>query len=82
MYGPSVLQNTMARLNAGRNLLQQAGRSIWGGLPGALPSQKDPYSYRGGDDPISQTMNQAFRNGPLDNYSSIDYIKYDSTTLP
>lgn len=79
MYGPSVLQNTMARLNAGRSLLQQAGRSIWGGLPGALPSQKDPYSYRGGSDPISQTMNQAFRNGPLDNYSSIDYIKYDST---
>lgn len=81
MYGPSVLQNTMARLNAGRSLLQQAGRSIWGGLPGALPSQKDPYSYRGGSDPISQTMNQAFRNGPLDNYSSIDYIKYDSTVL-
>ena len=81
VYGPSVLQNTMARLNAGRSLLQQAGRSIWGGLPGALPSQKDPYSYRGGSDPISQTMNQAFRNGPLDNYSSIDYIKYDPAVL-
>lgn len=76
VYGPSVLQNTMARLNAGRHLLQQAGRSVWGGLPGALPSQNDPYSFGGRSDPISQTMSEAFRNGPLGSYSSMDYIKY------
>ncbi|KAI9932674.1 hypothetical protein ASPWEDRAFT_22444 [Aspergillus wentii DTO 134E9] len=38
MYGPNVLQNTMARLNAGRNLLENAGRSLYGGFPGPLPS--------------------------------------------
>lgn len=37
-YGPHVLQNTMARLSAGKQLLEHAGRSIFGGVPNPFSS--------------------------------------------
>ncbi|KAB8079502.1 SNF2 family N-terminal domain-containing protein [Aspergillus leporis] len=41
-YGPSVLQNTMARLSAGKQLLEHAGKSIFGELPNPFSSYDSP----------------------------------------
>ncbi|ODM22578.1 hypothetical protein SI65_00167 [Aspergillus cristatus] len=57
MYGPNVLQNTMARLNAGRQLLDQAGRSVYGGFPG-IPFKTE--------DAISRTLDYGFNNPTFD----------------
>jgi len=57
MYGPSVLQNTMARLNAGRQLLDQAGRSVYGGFPST------PFKT---EDAISHTLDYGFNNPTFD----------------
>lgn len=70
-YGPNVLQNTMARLNAGRELLQQAGKSVYGGLPSIFPSSELDGSRP--LDPISHTMGFGFENL---HYDSLDYLKY------
>ncbi|KAF9886864.1 hypothetical protein FE257_010987 [Aspergillus nanangensis] len=63
-YGPSVLQNTMARLNSGKQLFENVGKSIFGDLPnpfstrgnsefplpgGIYPNESDYYGY--GADP-------------------------------
>lgn len=71
-YGPNVLQNTMARLNAGRELLQQAGKSVYGGLPSIFPPN-EPYGGSRPLDPISHTMGFGFENP---HYDSLDYLKY------
>ncbi|KAE8355418.1 SNF2 family N-terminal domain-containing protein [Aspergillus coremiiformis] len=41
-YGPHVLQNTMARLSAEKQLFEHAGKSIFGGYPGPFSSYDDP----------------------------------------
>lgn len=58
MYGPSVLQNTMARLNAGRQLLDQVGKPVYGGFPGS--------SVFKSEDEISRTLEYGFNNPTFD----------------
>lgn len=58
MYGPNVLQNTMARLNAGRHLLDQAGKSVYGGFPGSSAFKSE--------DAISRTLDYGFNNSAFD----------------
>ncbi|KAE8145855.1 SNF2 family N-terminal domain-containing protein [Aspergillus avenaceus] len=44
-YGPNVLHNTMARLNAGKQLLDHAGKSIPQRLPKSFPSYDSSMAY-------------------------------------
>ncbi|OOG00516.1 hypothetical protein ASPCADRAFT_502814 [Aspergillus carbonarius ITEM 5010] len=48
-FGPHVMSNTMARLNAGRDMLQQAGRAILGSHPMSASSVPyfDPDDFQG-----------------------------------
>lgn len=74
MYGPNVLQNTMARLSAGRQLLQQAGRSVWGGLPGMLSSPSNPYGLQS-TDPIGHAIEYGSEFN-FNNTETLDFLKY------
>ncbi|KAI9040111.1 P-loop containing nucleoside triphosphate hydrolase protein [Aspergillus affinis] len=42
VYGPSVFQNTLARLNAGKQLFEQAGRSLFGSDSSPFSSHRGP----------------------------------------
>lgn len=63
IYGPNVLQNTMARLNAGRQLLNKAGRSVYGELEGTSSFDSDA---------ISRTLDLGFNNPTYDPLSFND----------
>ena len=62
----SSLQSTMARLNAGRQMLQEAGKSMWGGLPNLYDALND--------DPMREVI-QRGSGFTLDPASS-DYMRY------
>ena len=74
MYGPNVMHNTMARLNAGRQLLQQAGKSVWGGLPDMLSSHSNPYGPQS-TDPLGSAINYGSEFN-FNNTGTLDFLKY------
>ncbi|KAK5696371.1 hypothetical protein LTS12_028575, partial [Elasticomyces elasticus] len=72
MNSPNSLRNTMARLSAGRQMLQEAGKSVWGGLPKIYDAvTADPMR-----DVIQNGYDSGFTNTTADDYMN-QFYDYD-----
>lgn len=67
MNSPNSLRNTMARLSAGRQMLQEAGKSVWGGLPKIYDAVTA--------DPMRDVIQNGYDSG-FTNTTADDYMKY------
>lgn len=64
VYGPNVFQNTLARLNTGKQLFEQAGRSIFGSDSSPFSSHRGiPLPEHGDPDPYYDMLNDLYGQG-------------------